>query len=84
MIWTIELTTAAANLLANIADRRIQRKIKERIDQLARDPEKQGKALTDDLAGYRSLQAVGQRYRINLQGSRKESGGLRGRPGNTS
>ena len=64
MIWTIELTATAANMLATIADRRIQRKIKERIDQLARDPEKQGKALTDDLTGYRSLRAVGQRYRI--------------------
>jgi len=64
VIWTIELTATAANMLATIADRRIQHKIKERIDQLARDPEKQGKALTDDLTGYRSLRAVGQRYRI--------------------
>lgn len=64
MIWTIELTATAAKMLATIADRRIQHKIKERIDQLARDPEKQGKALTDDLTGYRSLRAVGQRYRI--------------------
>lgn len=64
MIWTIELTATAANMLADIADRRVQQKIKERIDQLAREPEKQGKALTDDLTGYRSLRAAGQRYRI--------------------
>ena len=64
MIWAIELTPTAAKMLAEIADRRIQRKIKERIDQLARDPEQQGTALTDDLTGYRSLRAVGQRYRI--------------------
>ncbi|MBZ5537093.1 MAG: hypothetical protein LAO31_14155 [Acidobacteriia bacterium] len=28
------------------------------------DPEKQGKPLVEELAGYRSLRAVGQRYRI--------------------
>ncbi len=64
MIWTIELTATAAAMLADIADRRVRQKIKERIDQLAREPEKQGKALTDDFTGYRSLRAAGQRYRI--------------------
>ena len=34
------------------------------IDRLAEDPEKQGKALVGELAGYRSVRAVGQRYRI--------------------
>ncbi len=28
------------------------------------EPEKQGKPLSDELAGYRSIRAVGQRYRI--------------------
>jgi mRNA interferase RelE/StbE len=31
---------------------------------LESDPELRGKPLDDDLAGYRSLRAVGQRYRI--------------------
>jgi mRNA interferase RelE/StbE len=46
------------------ADRRIQEKILERMTALANDPELQGKPLGDDLAGYRSVRAVGQRYRI--------------------
>ena len=39
-------------------------KIRDRIDGLAEEPEKQGKPLTGELTGYRSLRAVGQRYRI--------------------
>jgi mRNA interferase RelE/StbE len=31
---------------------------------LSDDPEKQGKALLGNLAGFRSIRAVGQRYRI--------------------
>lgn len=51
-------------MLGSILDRRIQEKIRDRINDLAHDPEKQGKALTEELKGYRSLRAVGQRYRI--------------------
>lgn len=51
-------------MLSNILDRRVQAKIQERIDGLAEEPAKQGKPLTEELAGYRSLRAVGQRYRI--------------------
>ncbi len=36
----------------------------DRIDKLKTDPEKQGKPLLDKLKAYRSLRAVGQRYRI--------------------
>ncbi len=35
-----------------------------RIDKLKTDPEKHFKPLVDRLKGYRSLRAVGQRYRI--------------------
>ena len=31
---------------------------------LERDPKKQGKPLGHELAGYRSIRAIGQRYRI--------------------
>lgn len=55
---------SALRMLKNVSDRRASVKIQERIDGLAVDPEKQGKPLTDELAGYRSLRAVGQRYRI--------------------
>ena len=51
-------------MLGEIQDRRIREKIAERIDGLANDPLKQGKPLTGELSGYRSLRAVGQRYRI--------------------
>ena len=51
-------------MLKAISDRRIRRKIRDRINDLVKDPEKQGKPLTRDLSGYRSLRAVGQRYRI--------------------
>ncbi len=54
-------------LLSDISDRRIREKIGAVIDRLAEDPEKQGKALLGELAGFRSIRAVGQRYRIIYQ-----------------
>jgi mRNA interferase RelE/StbE len=54
----------AMELLRTIPDRRIQKTIATRIDHLAKAPEQQGKPLLEELAGYRSLRAVGQRYRI--------------------
>lgn len=51
-------------MLEAIRDRRVRGKIRDRIDGLAEEPVKQGKPLMADLAGYRSLRAVGQRYRI--------------------
>lgn len=54
----------AREALESIPDRRIKKKIVERIRSLAVEPEKQGKPLIGELAGYRSLRAVGQRYRI--------------------
>ncbi len=51
-------------MLETIQDRRIRDKIRDRIDGLAEEPEKQGKPLTGELTGSRSLRAVGQRYRI--------------------
>jgi mRNA interferase RelE/StbE len=62
--WQIVFTPEAQAMLEAIQDRRIQEKIKERIDHLAQDPIKQGKPLGGDLTDYFSLRAVGQRYRI--------------------
>jgi mRNA interferase RelE/StbE len=62
--WKIALTPTALKLLSEISDRRIREKIRAVIDRLMDEPEKQGKALLGELAGYRSLRAVGQRYRI--------------------
>ncbi len=51
-------------MLEAIADRRIREKLASVIESLEFDPELRGKPLDDDLAGYRSVRAVGQRYRI--------------------
>ena len=67
MTYQIELTLQARKMLKEISDRRVQEKIRERIDGLAQEPGKQGKPLFADLAGFRSLRAVGQRYRIIYQ-----------------
>jgi len=62
--WTIGLAKQARKQLTEITDSRILKHISQRIDKLEYEPEKQGKPLNDDLAGYRSVRAVGQRYRI--------------------
>lgn len=64
MTFRIRITQVALNMLQSITDRRIREQIRSRIDGLAQEPEKQGKSLTGSLSGYRSLRAVGQRYRI--------------------
>lgn len=51
-------------MLVSVRDRRIRRLLASRIDQLANEPDKQGRALGGLLAGLRSCRAVGQRYRI--------------------
>ena len=50
--------------LKAISDRRIFQSVMERIEALKEKPEQQGKALTNELAGLRSVRAAGQRYRI--------------------
>ena len=64
MTYSIVIEPTAMEMIAAIKDRRIQEKIGERIDGLAHHPDQQGKPLIGEFAGYRSLRAVGQRYRI--------------------
>lgn len=64
MIYAIYLTKHAKKMLSEILDKRIQNNIKEKIDALSVEPDKQGKALAGHLAGLRSIRAAGQRYRI--------------------
>ena len=64
MTYRVVVTPTALSLLEAIRDRRVREQIGHRIDGLAHDPEKQGKPLGGELAGMRSLRAVGQRYRI--------------------
>jgi mRNA interferase RelE/StbE len=62
--WRIKLTIPALRQLEAIKDTRIKESIGRRINALGNDPEKQGKPLAEELAGYRSIRAIGQRYRI--------------------
>ena len=64
MTYWILLTPQALKMLKAIPDRRVRGKLSGRIEALAEEPQKQGKPLLGPLAGYRSLRAVGQRYRI--------------------
>ena len=64
MKWEIIISPLAERLLDKIGDRRIRTSIVDRIDHLAYDPDKQGKPLRGELAGYRSIRAASQRYRI--------------------
>ncbi|MEN3335667.1 MAG: mRNA interferase RelE/StbE [Blastocatellia bacterium] len=60
----ITIAPTALRQLKGITDQRVRAKIIETINRLVDEPEKQGKPLVGELAGYRSLRAVGQRYRI--------------------
>ena len=64
MSWIVRLTVPAKKQLGAIKDKRIREGISRRINGLENDPERQSKLLTDELVGYRSIRAVGQRYRI--------------------
>ena len=62
--WNVVIMPVAKKHLASIKDRAIQEGLKTSLRRLKYEPEKQGKPLSDELAGYRSIRTVGQRYRI--------------------
>ncbi len=62
--YEIQFSPLALEMLEDVQDKRELGKLRDRINQLKLEPDKQGKALTDNLAGLRSVRAVGQRYRI--------------------
>ncbi|MBZ8182789.1 type II toxin-antitoxin system RelE family toxin [Oscillatoria salina] len=64
MDYEIEIIPLAIKLLAKIKDQREQKLLRKKIEKLKQEPEKQGKPLTGQFKGYRSVRAVGQRYRI--------------------
>ena len=64
MDWQINFTESALDTLRNISDRRIQRVILELAQALSEEPDRKGAPLRDELSGYRSIRAAGQRYRI--------------------
>lgn len=64
MTYRVVFTAPAEARGRAVRDLRIRRKLYERALELAQDPEAQGKPMTAELMGYRSVRAVGQRYRI--------------------
>ncbi len=64
MDWQINFTESALDTLRNVSDRRIQRVILELAQALSEEPDRKGAPLRDELSGYRSIRAAGQRYRI--------------------
>src|SRR5262249_14602661 len=65
--YAVRWTETALEQLESIQDARVRRLVFHRAGDLDRDPEKQGKPLLGDFAGFRSIRAVGQRYRIIYQ-----------------
>ena len=63
MKYRIFITDICLRLIEKIPEKKIQRSILDRIQKLSDEPEKQGKKLVKDLAGFRSVHAAG-RYRI--------------------
>lgn len=65
--WRVVVMPEAKKHLTSIKDSRVQQGLKNALERLREDPDKRGKALRDDLLGFRSLRAVGERYRIVYQ-----------------
>lgn len=61
---TVVWTATAAIELGEITDRRVRQLIFDTTKRLEHEPAKQGAPLTRELAGFRDLRAVGQRYRV--------------------
>lgn len=62
--YEVAWTETAVRMLSRVGDRRIQQQLFDASKRLELEPEKQGKPLHEDLMGFRSLRAAGQRYRI--------------------
>ena len=71
-VHTIRWTETATTLAEALPDQRIRRLISQRVDQLAKSPDQQGKPLVGELAGFRTVRAVGQRCRIVYRVERRE------------
>ena len=64
MTWRVLITPSALEMLKGITDRRIRGQIAQTVSGLTEDPENKGKPLMGELAGYRSLRAASQKYRV--------------------
>lgn len=64
MTFTVRLSKAAEKDLDGITDRRSYQAVERKIEELQTEPEKRGKPLINELKGYYSARAAGQRYRV--------------------
>jgi mRNA interferase RelE/StbE len=64
MKYSVRISKEALKQLEDITDRRIRQEIFDRIEELAIDPDKQGKPLKNELAGLRSKRVANQRFRV--------------------
>ena len=71
-VYAVKWTETAIRLLEAISDKRVQRGIYARAGQLAHSQEDQGKPLVSELAGFRSVRAAGQKYRIVYRVQRQD------------
>lgn len=62
--FRVQFTAGARDDLRAIGDTRTRQAVFNRAQGLNVEPLAQGKALGDDLKGFRSVRAAGQRYRI--------------------
>lgn len=65
-MYTIKLTQIAAEFIAKL-DNKSQQQVLQKIEVLKQYPLKVSKPLKGNLQDYRSIRAVGQRYRIIYQ-----------------
>lgn len=65
--FAVSFTALARQDLLGISDAASREVIVRQAMKLKAEPLKQGKALTGDLKGYRSVRAAGQRYRVIYQ-----------------
>jgi len=61
--YKILITETCLALIGRISDKKIQRTILNRIENLSEEPDQQGKMLVKELSGFRSIHTAG-RYRI--------------------
>ena len=62
--WEVRILSPAKEQMKAIKDRRVQERLASALHRLEYVPDQQGKQLDDELADYRSVRAVSQRYRI--------------------
>ncbi len=64
MNYKISYDSIVYEELKEIKDRRILSQLKKQLEKLETEPDKRGESLKGNLAGFRSLHCINNRYRI--------------------